>query len=70
MATRVVRGDSRREQRRAVARVLLTKSADQAATDLFELFGEAAIEQIQKLLERRWELPLCDCLYRSRCLQF
>lgn len=37
----------------AVARTLLTKSADQAATDLFELFGEGAIEQIQKLLERR-----------------
>ena len=37
----------------AVVRILLTRTADQAATDLFELFGEDAIEQIQKLLERR-----------------
>ena len=37
----------------AVARVIMTKAADQAATDLFELFGEAAIEQIQNLLGRR-----------------
>lgn len=37
----------------AVARILMTKGADQAATVLFELFGEEAIEQIQKLLERR-----------------
>ena len=37
----------------AVARVVMTRTADQAATDLFELFGEAAIEHIQKLLARR-----------------
>ncbi|CAK0786311.1 hypothetical protein CVIRNUC_009524 [Coccomyxa viridis] len=40
----------------AVARVVMTRTADQAATDLFELFGEAAIEHIQKLLERRSDL--------------
>lgn len=45
----------------AVARVLLTKTADQAATDLFELFGEDAIEQIQKLLEKRRAFVLCQC---------
>ena len=36
-----------------VARVIMTKTAEQAATDLFEIFGEAAIEQIQRLLQRR-----------------
>ena len=37
----------------AVARIIMTKTADQSATDLFELFGEAALEHIQRLLERR-----------------
>ena len=52
----------------AVARTLLTKSAEQAATDLFELFGEDAIEQIQKLLERRYQsgsITSCTCLLDS-----
>ena len=50
----------------AVAQVLLTgKSSEEAAAELFDVFGDASFEPIQQLLQSRWALAcptsLCPC---------
>ena len=43
----------------AVAQVLLTgKSSEEAAAELFDVFGDASFEPIQQLLQSRWASPV------------
>ena len=49
----------------AVAQVLLTgKSSEEAAAELFDVFGDASFEPIQQLLQSRWALLAQPALRR------